>query len=96
MAKTSNRVRLTKRKIDAALFPQSGEIIIRDVDLPGFCVRITSGSKSFIVEKRIKGRLHKVTVGTYGPLTVHQGREAAREVLGKLLRGSHFLRTVKI
>ncbi|MCA9466379.1 MAG: site-specific integrase [Nitrospira sp.] len=87
MAKTSNRVRLTKRKIDAALFPQSGEIIIRDVDLPGFCVRITSGSKSFIVEKRIKGRLHKVTVGTYGPLTVHQGREAAREVLGKLLRG---------
>jgi integrase len=87
MASTATRTRLTKRKIDAITLPKSGEVILRDQDLPGFALRATKGAKAFVVEKRIKGRLHKVKVGTYGPFTVDQAREAARDILGKLARG---------
>ncbi|MDR4485289.1 MAG: site-specific integrase [Nitrospirales bacterium] len=87
MASTATRTRLTKRKIDAITLPKSGEVILRDQDLPGFALRATKGAKTFVVEKRIKGRLHKVKVGTYGPFTIDQAREAARDTLGKLSRG---------
>jgi integrase len=87
MASTSTRTKLTKRKIDAITLPKSGEVILRDQDLPGFAIRATKGAKTFMVEKRIKGRLHKVKVGTYGAYTVDQARESARDLLGKLSRG---------
>ena len=60
MADTTTRLKLTKRKIDATGFPKSGERILRDQELPGFTVRSTTSFKSFVVEKRIHGRLHKV------------------------------------
>jgi len=87
MADTTTRVRLTKRKIDAITLPKIGERILRDQDLPGFGLRVTKGAKTFIVEKRINGRLHKVTVGSYGAFTVTKAREEARDILGKLSRG---------
>lgn len=87
MASTLTRTRLTKRKIDAISLPKTGELILRDQDLPGFAIRATKGAKTFMVEKRIKGRLHKVKIGTYGAFTVDQARDAARDTLGKLSRG---------
>ena len=87
MPSTAIRQKVTKRKIDAVSFPKSGEIILRDKDLPGFALRVTKGAKTFMVEKRIQGRLHKVKVGTYGAFTIEQAREAARDILGKLSRG---------
>ncbi len=87
MANTTTRTKLTKRKIDAVTLPKSGERVLRDQTLPGFGLRVTKGAKTFMVEKRIQGRLHKVRVGAYGAFTVEQAREEAREVLGKLARG---------
>jgi len=87
MSTTTTRVKLTKRKIDAVTLPKTGERILRDQDLPGFGLRVTKGAKTFIVEKRINGRLHKVAVGAYGAFTVDGAREKARDVLGKLARG---------
>ncbi|MDR4485514.1 MAG: site-specific integrase [Nitrospirales bacterium] len=87
MAGTSTRTNLTKRKIDALPLPSSGQVIIRDRDLPGFALRATKGSKAFIVERRVKGRLHRVVIGPYGAWTVDGARDEAREILGKLARG---------
>lgn len=87
MAGSSTRINLTKRKIDALALPKSGQVIIRDRDLPGFALRATKGIKAFIVEKRIKGRLHRIVIGPYGAWTVEGAREEARDVLGKLARG---------
>ena len=87
MSNTTTRIKLTKRKIDAIALPINGELILRDQDLPGFGLRVTKGAKTFIVEKRINGRLHKVAVGAYGAFTIDQAKEEAREVLGKLTRG---------
>jgi len=87
MAVTSQRVRLTKRHIDALAHPKSGQIIVRDQGLPGFGLRITSGAKTFIVERRVRGRLHRVTIGSYGPLTLAQARQEALPILEKLSKG---------
>lgn len=55
--------------------------------LAGFGCRVRpTGSKSFIAQYRVGGRnspTRKVTVGTYGKLTVEEAREAARAILAK-------------
>ncbi len=87
MPSISQRIKLTKRRIDRAVFPDRGERILRDADLPGFGLRITKGAKTFIVEKRVKRRLWKLAIGPYGPLTAEGARERARDLIGKLVRG---------
>ncbi|MDR4467543.1 MAG: site-specific integrase [Nitrospira sp.] len=79
--------RLTKRIIDTAKHPPSGQIFLRDDELRGFAVRITPGSKSFIVEREIHGRVRRLTLGRYGVLTVEQARDRAREKIGEIASG---------
>jgi integrase len=87
MAVTSRRVRLTKRHIDTLTHPKSGQLFVRDQGLPGFGLRITRGTKTFIVERRVRGRLHRVIIGNYGPLTLDQARQEALPILEKLSKG---------
>ena len=79
--------KLTKRIIDAVKPPASGQIFLRDDELRGFAVRVTAGSKSFIVEREIHGRVRRLTIGRYGVLTVEQARDHAREVIGAIAKG---------
>lgn len=55
--------------------------------LAGFGCRVRpTGSKSFIAQYRIGGRnspVRKVTIGTYGKLTVEEARDTAAKVLAK-------------
>lgn len=56
--------------------------------LAGFGVRTRpTGRKSFIVQYDFNGRSRKVTVGTYGTLTVDEARDKARELLAKVQLG---------
>ena len=81
-------VRLTKTNIDRCPNPESGQIILRDPDLRGFGCRITAnGTRSFIVEKRINGRVRRMTIGRYGELTPVQARQKAQQVLGQIAMG---------
>ena len=60
----------------------------RDSAVPGFGLRITSnGAVSFIIEKRINGKVKRMTLGRYGNLTVEQARSKALELLGKVATG---------
>lgn len=79
--------KLTKRLIDAAEHPPSGQIFLRDDELRGFAVQLTPGSKSFIVEREIHGRVRRMTIGRYGVLTVEQARDKAREKIGEIAAG---------
>ena len=67
--------RLTKQVIDETPFPSAGQVFVRDTELPGFALRVTQGRKSFVLEKRIRGRMRRFTIGPYGPLTVDQARK---------------------
>jgi integrase len=80
-------MRLTKKSIDAARSPASGQIFLRDDSLRGFAVRITNGSKSFILEKEIHGKVRRLTLGRYGALTLDQARQLAREKMVDIAHG---------
>ncbi|MFY4729120.1 tyrosine-type recombinase/integrase [Nitrospira sp. BLG_2] len=78
---------LTKKKIDAARHPDTGQRFLRDAALRGFAVRLTPGSKTFILEKEIHGRVRRLKLGRYGELTVDQARDLATIKLGEIAAG---------
>jgi integrase len=87
MANRSTAIKLTKRVVDATPCPTTGQVFLRDADIPGFGVRLTRGGKVFILEKRIHGRMRRLTIGAYGPLTLEQARERAIALTHEILEG---------
>jgi integrase len=87
MANRKTAIKLTKRVIDATRSPASGQIFLRDADIPGFGVRLTKAGKVFILEKRIQGRMRRITIGAYGPLTLEQARERAIGLTHEIIQG---------
>src|SRR3569623_1085445 len=80
--------KLTKRQVDSLQAPARGQVFIRDSELKGFALRITSiGIKSSVVEKRIKGIVRRITLARYPILTVEQARIEAQKQLGKIATG---------
>jgi integrase len=81
-------VKLTKTHVDQADPQSKAQYFLRDTELKGFALRVTpNGAKSFIVEKRINGRVRRITLGRYGELTVEQARKQAQITLGDIAAG---------
>ncbi len=81
-------VRITKSVVDRLHAPAAGQSFTRDSELKGFAVRITtSGARSFILEKRIDGKVKRLTLGRYPELTVEQARKEAHKLLGHIATG---------
>lgn len=86
----TTRTKLTKTHVDKLTAPFDGQAFVRDTELKGFGVRVTaSGAKSFIVEKRIDGRVKRITLGRYPALTVEQARKLAQGMLGHIATGGN-------
>ena len=79
--------KLTKRIVDLATHPGTGQVFIRDEELKGFALRVTAGSKTFIVEKKIDWRAKRMTLGTFPAITVEQARKLAQEQIGLIASG---------
>ncbi|MDP3659224.1 site-specific integrase [Phenylobacterium sp.] len=83
--------RLTKDVVEE-LEPRATDYVVWCGKLPGFGCRVRpTGAKSFIAQYRVGGRntpVRKVTIGSYGKLTVDAARKAASEVLAKAELGS--------
>ena len=81
-------MRLNKTAVEQVPIPDSGQAFYRDDMLKGFALRLTSGgSKSFVVEKRINGKMKRQTLGRFGELTVEQARKQAQKFLGEVATG---------
>jgi hypothetical protein len=82
-------MKLTKSVVDKIIPPRDkAQIFYRDEQLKGFALRVTaSGTKSFVVEKLIKGKVRRITIGRYDALTVEQARKEAQKLLGKIATG---------
>ncbi len=81
-------VRISKTTVENAPLPESGQVFLRDIDLKGFAVRILpSGVRSYVVEKRINGRIRRITLGRHGELTPVQARKLAQAKLGQIAMG---------
>ena len=76
-------VGLTDAKIAGLTPPAVGQVEISDQILPGLRVRIgSSGARTFILRKRIAGRLRNITLGRYGSrFTLADARKKARGLL---------------
>ncbi len=83
----TRRVRITKRLIDSTERPAKGQVFLRDLELLGFGVRFTPGATTFILEKRIRGRMRRTTIGPYGPVTLEKARKKAKEMIGQIASG---------
>ena len=58
--------------------PASAQVFIRDDELTGFALRVTSnGAKSFVWEGRVKGRMRRVTLGQFPAISVMKARDQA-------------------
>src|SRR5687767_10217442 len=80
--------KITKKIVDATKHPSAGQVFVRDGELRGFALRVTPGSKSFVLEREINGRIRRMTLGRYGALTVVQARDLAKKEMGKIAYGA--------
>jgi integrase len=56
---------------------------------PGFAIRVRpSGTKIFIAQARVGGRMRRITIGFHPDLTVAKAREEALQVLADIRRGN--------
>lgn len=88
-------MRITKSFVDKVIPPKvspnakQAQDFYRDSAIPGFGLRVMdTGTKSFIVEKRIAGKVKRITLGKYGNLTVEQAKKEAMKLLGDVATGN--------
>jgi len=81
--------KLTHAVVEKAVCPAGKkDRLLFDSTVRGFGVRISaSGGKSFIAQYRAAGVRRRVALGDFGTLTVEQGRQRARAVLGQAAEG---------
>lgn len=84
--KAEIKKRLSKTIVDDAK-PKGNDYIVWCGKLAGFGCRVrTTGTKSFIAQYRVGGRnspVRKVTIGSYGKLTVEEAYKEALKILAK-------------
>ena len=86
-------MKITERAVRAVDVPQSGSIYLWDGEIPGFGLRVwASGKRSFVFRYGGRGRRRLMTLGEWGTLTVHQARQKAQRMRGRVLDGGDPLR----
>jgi len=79
--------KLTKSLVDRISPPAQGQALYRDGQLKGFAVRVTPGTKTFVVEKRVNRKVRRIKLGRYGEITCEQARRQAQSLLGRIAVG---------
>lgn len=80
-------MRLTKSVVARIPFQAHGQRLYRDSQLMGFAVRVTPGSKTFVVEKRVNRKVRRIKLGRHGEITCEQARRQAQYLLGRIAVG---------
>ena len=87
-------MKITKLAVQKLVAPikrsdgKTAQLRYYDDTLKGFGVRLTSGgTKAFFIEKLIKSKLCRITLGRYPALTVEMARKEAQKLLGQIAIG---------
>ncbi len=76
---------LTKTAVERLSAPQSGYLLIWDPELKGFGLRVTAGgAKSWVLQTRIRGRSHRLTIGKFPGVTPEVARKTATKLIGQV------------
>jgi len=81
-------MKITKTFVEKLTAPPTGQALYRDDEMTGFGIRITANkAKSFFVEKRVNGKVKRMTLGRFPGLSVEKARKEAQKLLGKIATG---------
>lgn len=81
-------MKLTKSAIEKLPSPEAAPTFHRDDELKGFGVKVsTAGLKTFFLEKRVAGKVKRITIGRFGELTAEQARKEAVKLAGQIATG---------
>jgi integrase len=82
------RVKLNQSAVKNIAPPATGYALCWDRELCGFGLRVTAaGVRSFVVEKRIRGRTRRLTLGRWPAVTCAAARKRAQAHLGQVAAG---------
>ena len=74
--------------IEGAPRPEAGQIFLRDTEVVGLAIRLTpAGTKSWVFEARMQGRMRRTTFGSYPALSVDAARRRAIALRGQIHDG---------
>jgi len=83
------KIKLTKQLIESIPYREKGQALYHDTDLSGFGLIVGRQSKTFFVQRDVKFRTVRVTIGRYGVFTAEQARGEARELLLRMTKGEN-------
>lgn len=69
-------------------FVDSGQRLFYDTKLTGFGVKVGKTKKTYIVERRVKGRVRRVTLAATNTMTVKDARKIAQKALAEMSGGA--------
>ncbi|HFF4881150.1 DUF4102 domain-containing protein, partial [Acinetobacter baumannii] len=78
---STSRVKLTKSFIDQLELTPA---IYRDSEIIGFAIRVNNSYKTYIVEKKVKGKSIRCKLGDYEKITLEDARILAQQKLKEL------------
>jgi integrase len=80
--------KLTTKFIETRKPDPSKRVAYRDTVVPGLVLRVNkSGTKTFSFHKRISGKMKRLTIGQFGPFSLNEARERARQILYEVETG---------
>ena len=82
-------LKLTKQFIDSEIqLPVTGQRFYRDDDMPGFAIRVTRKSKSYILEKRVDRVNRRITIGKCSELSLDNAKKQFCLMMGDIAKGN--------
>jgi integrase len=82
-------MRLTKAVVESARYPEKGQRFLRDSVDVGLALRVTPGAKTFILERRIDGKVVRGALGHFPDFTLAAARGRARQYKGMIADGKN-------
>ncbi|MDP7221974.1 MAG: tyrosine-type recombinase/integrase [Alphaproteobacteria bacterium] len=79
--------KITKSFVDKQSFTDKGSVLYADQELPGFYLKVGMRSKTYFVQKDIRGRSIRRTIGRHGPFTPDEARRIAKDKLYLMAQG---------
>lgn len=80
--------KLTTKFIETRKPDPTKRVDYRDTVVPGLVLRVNkSGTKTFSFHKRINRKMKRLTIGQFGPFSLNDARERARQVLYEVETG---------